>query len=537
MKIENPILRGFHPDPSIVRVGEDYYIATSTFEWWPGVRLHHSRDLKNWELLPYPLTRKSQLDLTGVGDSQGIWAPCLTYDNGLFYLVYTVVSSFYCNMQDTKNFLVTSESIEGPWSEPIALNSFGFDPSMFHDPNGKKYLVSMVTDHRVPQKYGGRLLLQEYDPNQQKMVGTMVDIYQGEHGYLEGPHIYKRGDFYYLFAAEGGTGEGHGQSILRSKSIWGPYVAYKKNPILTSRDVPGHSIQKAGHADLVQTPNNEWYIVHLCGRPLQATNPDDHIKLPGKRRYTLGRETALQKVYWTEDGWLQLENGSNLPEKEIVWNGVAEHSAAIKNSIDHFDTTELNLEYQSLRKPLTDQNYSLMERPGYLRLFGRDGLSSRFNQSLIARRWTEFEMEAGTKIEFQPRHFKQMAGLICLYDIDNFYYVHITFDEEIGRCLSIMKSENRKIEYPVEPIPIREAEIFLKVKVAFEKLQFFYSDNGERYEKIGPELDASILSDEACYHGWFTGAMVGLCCQDMSGSGKAADFDWFEYQVKNRNPS
>ena len=159
--IHNPILKGFHPDPSIVRVGEDYYIATSTFEWWPGIRLHHSTDLVHWELIEYPLNRTSQLDLRGVGASQGVWAPCLTYDKGTFYLLYTVVTAFYCNMYDTNNYLVTATDIHGPWSEPIALNNFGFDPSLFHDDDGRKYMVSMVTDHRVPKKYVGRLVLQE----------------------------------------------------------------------------------------------------------------------------------------------------------------------------------------------------------------------------------------------------------------------------------------------------------------------------------------------------------------------------------------
>lgn len=165
MEINNPILRGFHPDPSIVRVKDDYYVATSTFEWWPGVSLHHSKDLVHWRRIQYPLTRVSQLDLRGVGASRGIWAPCLTYNNGTFYLLYTVVKSFYCNMYDTHNFLVTSSNIEGPWSDPIPLNDYGFDPSMFHDDDGKKYVVSIATDHRIPKKHKGRLVLQEYNPN------------------------------------------------------------------------------------------------------------------------------------------------------------------------------------------------------------------------------------------------------------------------------------------------------------------------------------------------------------------------------------
>ena len=183
-KIHNPILRGFHPDPSVIRVDDDYYIATSTFEWWPGVRLHHSRDLVRWELIEYPLSRTSQLNLKGVGPSQGIWAPCLSYDKGTFYLVYTVVKSFYCNMYDTENYLVTAQNIHGPWSEPTALNNFGFDPSMFHDDDGRKYIVSMVTDHRVPKKYVGRLVLQENDVRPCK-------------GYLTGCRDFSRGNSYF----------------------------------------------------------------------------------------------------------------------------------------------------------------------------------------------------------------------------------------------------------------------------------------------------------------------------------------------------
>lgn len=305
--IQNPILKGFHPDPSIIRVGEDYYIATSTFEWWPGVRLHHSRDLVHWELIGYPLDRTSMLDLRGVGPSQGIWAPCLTYDQGIYYLVYTVVKAFYCNMYDTNNYLVTAQDIRGPWSEPVPLNNFGFDPSLFHDEDGRKYMVSMVTDHRIPKKYKGRLILQEYDPVNRKMVGPVKDIYQADRIFLEGPHILKHDGWYYLFSADTGTGEGHGQTIQRAKSVWGPYEMYhppfgrrdsedEAYSIMTSRHHPGFLLQKSGHGDLVETPDGQWYMVHLCGRALESRNPADARRFPGARRYPLGRETAIQKV-------------------------------------------------------------------------------------------------------------------------------------------------------------------------------------------------------------------------------------------------
>lgn len=531
-KIKNPILRGFNPDPSIIRVKEDYYIATSTFEWWPGVQIHHSRDLIHWELLTHPLNRVSQLDLRGVGASQGIWAPCLTYCDHTYYLVYTVVNSFYCNMQDTNNYLVTASDILGPWSEPVPLNNFGFDPSLFHDDDGRKYIVSMVTDHRIPKKYAGRLVLQEYSQKEQRMLGEVREIYKADKIFLEGPHIFKRGAYYYLFTADTGTGEGHGQSIQRSRSVWGPYEWYEQNSILTSRDNPQWLLQKSGHCDLVETQNGEWYAVHLCGRALENRNPEG-VRFGGCRRYTLGRETAIQKMSWTEDDWLVLDHGTKLAQVEVEAPDLPEYPFPKKPDRDNFDQEALDVEYQSLRIPLDKTYCSLSERKGFLRMYGRSGLSSRFDQSLIARRWTEFTFEASTCMEYEPEVFKNMAGLICLYDYDNYYYLHVTHDEDLGKCIAILTSENKSYEYPIGFLPIGKAErIYLKVMVDHAKLQFYYSITDEDgYQKIGPELDASILSDEACNEGWFTGAMVGLCCQDLTGFRRSADFDYFEYKA------
>ncbi len=531
-KIINPILKGFNPDPSIIRVKDDYYIATSTFEWWPGIQIHHSKDLIHWEVLTHPLSSISQLDLRGVGASQGIWAPCLTYCGHTFYLVYTVVNSFYCNMYDTNNYLITASDICGPWSEPIALSNFGFDPSLFHDEDGKKYMVSMVTDHRVPKKYVGRLVIQEYSHSEKKMIGEIREIYQGDKIFLEGPHIFKRGEYYYLFTADTGTGEGHGQSIQRSKSVWGPYEWYEGNSILTSREHPEHLLQKSGHCDLVETQNGEWYALHLCGRALENKNAKG-VPFAGCRRYTIGRETAIQKMMWTEDGWLVLANGTNVPDVEVDAPDLPEHSFPKKPDRDDFDEDILSIYFQSLRIPM-DANYcSLTERAGYLRMYGRSGLASKFSQSLIARRWTEFTFEASTCLEYEPTVYKNMAGLICMYDTDNYFYLHVTHDEEIGKCISVLTAENKKYEYPIGFLPIDENKrIYLKVMVDHDKLQFYYSTTTEKeYKSIGPVLDASILSDEACNEGWFSGAMVGICCQDLTGFGTYADFDYFEYKT------
>ena len=548
--IQNPILRGFHPDPSIIRVGEDYYIATSTFEWWPGVRLHHSRDLKNWEQIDYPLSRISQLDLRGVGASQGIWAPCLTYDQGTFYLVYTVVRSFYCNMYDTENYLVTSDNIHGPWSEPVALNNFGFDPSLFHDEDGRKYMVCMVTDHRVPKMYDGRLVLQEYDPEKKAMTGPVRDIYRGEKIFLEGPHIYKRQGWYYLFAADTGTGEGHGQSVLRSRDIWGPYEMLKENhgeqreeneafSILTSRHHEDILLQKSGHGDLVETPGGEWYMVHLCGRAFADRNPADAGRFPNSRRYMMGRETAIQKILWREDGWPVLEAGGTTPQNEVpVPKEVSEEvlcrkAAAFPLVRDDFEEKALSLDYQSLRIPMDEHYLSLSARPGWLRMYGRSGLSSRFSQTLIARRMREYCMEASACVEFEPEVFKQMAGLIFLYDCDNYLYLHISRDEDVGKCITLLKAENKKYEYLTDYIPVREKEaLYLKMETRNAMTRFYYGYSEKGWQEIGPLINASFLSDEACGEGWFTGAMIGICCQDMTGFGRYADFDWFEVKCE-----
>lgn len=541
-KIQNPVIRGFHPDPSIIRVGEDYYIATSTFEWWPGVRLHHSKDLIRWELIEYPLNRVSQLDLRGVGSSQGIWAPCLTYDKGIFYLVFTVVKAFYCNMYDTENYLVTAEDIHGPWSEPIALNNFGFDPSLFHDDDGRKYMVSMVTDHRVPKKYAGRLVLQEFDACKGEMIGPVRDIYCADRIFLEGPHIFKRNGWYYLFSADTGTGEGHGQTIQRSKNVWGSYEMYQPidekredgeaYSILTSRHHEDILLQKAGHCDLVETQDGEWYAVHLCGRASEGRNPANARRFAGVRRYMIGRETAIQKMRWTEDGWLVLAEGGNTPKSLVEppkCAGYTEGSQKTELLVrDDFDASELHLDYQSLRIPMDGHYLSLKERPGWLRMYGRSGLSSHFSQTLIARRMTEYHMDAETCLEFEPEVFKQMAGLILMYDTDNYIYLHISHDEDIGKCITLLKAENKIYEYLCGYIPLESGrDVVLGLSLRGTWVQFSYGYRGEDKQEIGPCIDASFLSDEACNEGWFTGTMIGICCQDLTGFGKYADFDWF----------
>ena len=527
--ISNPILKGFNPDPSIIRVGEDYYIATSTFEWFPGVQIHHSRDLINWELVARPLNRKSQLDMLGNPDSCGVWAPCLSYDNGTFYLVYSNVRSFDGIWKDTPNYLVTTNDILGEWSEPIFLSSSGFDGSMFHDSNGKKWFLSMLTDHRKGLFFGGTYM-REYDPLQQKLVGESYNIFPGtELGCTEAPHIYQRNGYYYLILAEGGTEYGHAMTMLRSKELVGPYELHPQNPFITARNHPQAPLQKCGHGDIVETPDSDWYSVFLTGRPLSEHG-----------RCTLGRETAIEQVEWREDGWLYLKEGVETPRLEVPapLTSTNEKQSDLSHR-EEFDDPNLSIHFQSLRIPMEENWISLTERPGYLRLKGRESLSSFHYQSLIARRVQSFHIEASTSLEFWPETFQQMAGLVCYYNTAHWLYLHI-FGHEDGKSkyLQIIRCDNFEMtEILDEPIDLSDQEsVFLKAHFDHADIQFQYAIKEGEWKNIGGKLDGSILSDDYVrdgsnrYRPAFTGAFVGICCQDLSGEGLHADFDWFEYR-------
>lgn len=519
--IKNPILKGFNPDPSIIRVNDDYYIATSTFEWFPGVQIHHSKDLINWKLIAHPLNRISQLDLKGVPNSCGVWAPCLSYSNGIYYLIYTIVTNSNFVFKDTHNYLVISKDICGDWSEPIYLNSSGFDPSLFHDEDGKKYLVNMNIGGNGKKSFDG-ILLQEYSEEEKRLIGPIKKIFDGtDLRVTEGPHIYKRNGYYYLITAEGGTGFGHAVTLARSKNILGPYEIHPNNPILTARYDLDLELQKSGHASIVSTQNGEWYMVHLCSRPLK-----------GIGKSVLGRETAIQKVKWTDDNWLVLDKGGNKPFEEVEAPDLKEYEFEKEPDRDDFDSKKLNINFQTLRIPLGNDMMSLTERPGYLRLIGRDSFESTFYQSLIARRQQDFCYTASTCVEFEPECNKQMAGLICMYNNKLFHYLYISYDENIGKCLGVITADNGIYnQVSLNNISIEGCKkCYLKVVVEYHMLMFYYSLNGNDWNRIGSTLNASNLSDEYAQSNSFTGAFVGLCCQDTTGQRKYADFDYFEYK-------
>jgi len=302
--IRNPVLAGSHPDPSMLRVGHDFYLATSTFEWYPGVRLHHSRDLVHWRALGGALDSTRLLDLTGCPDSGGVWAPNLSHAGGLFHLVYSNVSTYAGGFTDCPSYLVTAESIEGPWSDPVLLHMRGFDASLFHD-DGESWLVNLVHDWRPGHGGSAGLEATRYNRAAHRLVGEPVPIAlppQAE--WIEGPGLYRRGPWYYLLTADGGTGYQHQVTVARSRSLTGPYERDPHGPLITARHHPDLPLQKAGHGSLAKTGTGEWYLAYLVSRPHGRRGP-----------CVLGRETALAPVTWTSHGWPRTPSG--LPAFEV----------------------------------------------------------------------------------------------------------------------------------------------------------------------------------------------------------------------------
>ncbi len=537
--IRNPILPGFNPDPSIVRVGDDFYIATSTFEWFPGVQIHHSRDLVHWRLLTRPLNRASQLNLLGNPDSCGIWAPCLTHADGMFWLIYTDVKRFGrssiggasgASMRDFHNYLVNSPTVDGEWSEPIYLNSSGFDPSLFHDDDGRKYLVNMLWDYRPARNRFAGIVLQEYSVEDRQLVGKRVNIFQGTSLALtEGPHLYKREGWYYLLTAEGGTQWDHAVLLARSRNLAGPYELHPDGHLLTARNRPDSELQRSGHADLVETRKGETYMVYLAGRPIR-----------NRGRCILGRETAIQKMVWGEDGWLRTLDGQTVPTMETPAPDLAAHPFPAKPVREDFDTPDLPIDFQWLRTPYPEEIFSLTARPGHLRLLGRESIGGLFRQSLVARRQQRHCYGAETRVEFEPEHFQQLAGLTCYYNSTKFYYLYISHHEAIGKFIAVMACipDAAQTDAFTPPIAIPTGKpVRLRAEMDYERLYFAYRVEGvdSDWNWIPQQFDASVLSDEATAPGLpnFTGAFVGMACQDMAGTARPADFDFFEYRERD----
>ena len=393
MRYKNPVISGFYPDPSICRVGEDYYLVTSSFEYFPGVPIFHSKDLINWRQIGYCLTRKSQLPLEKVKSSIGIYAPTIRHHNGIFYVITT-------NANGWKNFFVYSKDPAGGearqgrpggnWSEPVWLDQGGIDPSLFFDDDGSVYFAS-TGDNCIVQSV--------IDIKTGKRLTDTREIWRGTGGsYPEGPHLYKINGVYYLMIAEGGTEFGHMETIARSRNPWGPFESSPRNPILTHRSSV-EPIQCTGHGDLIEAHNGTWWIVFL-GVRTNGHPPCHHM----------GRETFLAPVKWDKDGWPIIgHNGRVYLDMEA--DCLSPHTEENMTARDDFNAKSLGMDWNFLRNP-KEEDWSLNDRSGFMRLTcSAVTLDDSDSPAFIGRRQKHFNCRVQTELSFSPESEKEEAGL------------------------------------------------------------------------------------------------------------------------------
>jgi alpha-N-arabinofuranosidase len=501
----NPVIPGFYPDPSICRVGGDYYLVNSSFEYFPGVPIFHSRDLVHWQQIGHCLTRKSQLNLDKVRSSGGIYAPTIRYHKGTFYMVTTCVD---CG----GNFYVTAKDPAGPWSEPVWLDKEGMDPSLFFDDDGVVYY------NRHEGQGDGYIAQCTLNFKTGKLEGSLKKIWGGTGDvWPEAPHLYKINGKYYLMIAEGGTGYEHMVTIARSDSPWGPFESDPDNPILTHCYRPKSPIQAVGHADIVETPDG-WWLVCLAIRP------------QGGRYHHIGRETFLAPVKWNDKGWPEV-NDNNAIEFTMKAPKLPQRTWPKPPARDDFDNDKLALQWNYLRSPYED-NYSLSQRPGYLRLYGSAvTFDDQDSPTFVGRRQTDFNCVVSSLLEFDPKSENEEAGLVArIYD--GFHYeIGITLRDGKRQAL-LRKVVRNKIIEPVKYIEVQPGPVILSINASPLFYEFSCQSAGQTHEVLGTALtkDLSVENIGFDHEMCFTGVYFGMY---SSGNGEKcttpADFDWFEY--------
>ena len=413
----------------------------------------------------------------------------------------------------TDNYLITAESIDGPWSRPVYLNSIGFDPSLFHDRDGRKWLISLDNHYGENRRFNG-LYIQEYDPAAKRLTGELRPLYSSPSGELvEGSHLYNFGGVYYLLKAQGGTGVRHSAQLSRAGSLFGPW---EDCPfiLLHSRDNPDLPLQKAGHADLVETPDG-LYMVHLAAR----YSSSGHC--------FFGREVCVQKVEWDDGGWLRLWGGGENPRVFVPEpKGLSEFVFPEESADCDLTAGALPSCFQSLRRPLGPD----MELgAGGLRLRGRDGLNSLFDQSLLARRLDSARVGFTVRLSFEPDCEKHLAGLVLFYDTCHWHYLYVTRSGGVKQVRAL-SCDNKRLSYPSGFVAVPEnADIELRAEIDGARLRF-YAGAGAGLTPVCGELDMTILTDEHVFLG-FTGAMAGICCQDLLYKEKWAEFRRVTYSA------
>jgi alpha-N-arabinofuranosidase len=528
----NPILAGFYPDPSICKAGDSYYLVNSTFSYYPGITVFKSNDLVSWELAGYVMNRPEQMNLDSLGVSRGIFAPAIRYHEGLFYITCTLVDA-------GGNFVVTAKDPAGPWSNPVWIPQInGIDPSFFFDDDGKAYvLYNSIPPDDKPLYDGHRTIrMYEFDLEEMKVTGEEKILVNGgtdiskKPVWIEGPHIFKKDGFYYLIAAEGGTGENHSEVVFRSKDILGPYQPYEKNPVLTQRHLDPereNPITCTGHADFVETGNGDWWAVFLGCRPYQPYK---------ENYYNTGRETFLAPVKWI-DGWPVINPGYEevqytypVPVKDTVKKGYPySGNFTVK---DDFDGETLDINWMFLRN-VREQWYNLSDKKGFVSVRLRsETCSGNMNPSFIGRRQQHQKCEASASLLFSPRNENEKAGLVIFQNENHYYLLAKTmlnnkpaaalYKSGTGESLELLASKELGIEEA-------ETQLNLKIEADGKDYAFYYSVGKGQWQLLKDKVDGTFLSTRTA--GGFVGSMFAMYATSSgAGSNNTALFDWFEYK-------
>lgn len=508
MKYSNPVITGFHPDPSVCRVDDNYYLVTSSFEYFPGIPLFHSKDLIHWEQIGNVLSRKSQLPLERTHSyipSQGIYAPTIRYHDGKFYVVSTNISAMI-------TFYVWTEDIRGPWSDPVVIEGWsGIDPSLHFSNEGKVYITGASFPTAVPEG----IYQAEIDIQSGKLLTEPKFIWGGTGGSsAEAPHLFEKDGWFYLLIAEGGTEYGHMSTIARSSSPYGPFESNPANPILSNRST-NKTLQGTGHADFVQDTDDSWWAVFLGFRTI-----------PGTKFHCLGRETNLVPVTWDENGWpvigdkgqVESENDSrNLPvTKEVIWK-----------QKEDFNSEKLSDEWNFYRNPV-ESSWSLSEKPGYLTLYGqKNTLSEDGSPAFVGRRQQHMECKISTQLSFDPVDDGEEAGMTVFMNENYHYDFYKVFKD--GKAKIIFRRKVGSLWKVEKEIDHATSDVELKINVTPESFKFSFTDKNGNNVEMG-EGECALLSTEIA--GGFTGLYFGLYATGNGNISKTpAHFDYFNYSI------
>ena len=493
MLFKNPIIPGYNPDPSICRVGSDYYIVNSTFEFFPGVPVYHSKNLVNWELTGYCLDRRSQLELEACRNSGGIYAPTIRYHKGMFYMITT-------NVTDKGNFVVHTEDINSEWSEPAWIDQGGIDPSLFFDDDDKCYYCSTGIIDGVRG-----IVAFEINP----LTGTILSekklISEGCGGQCpEGPHIYKKDGWYYLMIAEGGTEYAHRETIQRSHNVYGPYEACPDNPVISHKEYKKSEIQATGHADLLEDENGNWWLVFLGIRRFS------HALL-----HNLGRETFLTPVVWTEAGWPVVGNHGLI---STVMDGPlpgGEVQPVNRNFHDNFSDGKFKLQYNFLRNPEM-KNYKLYPEEKMLCLEGtKVTLNETKSPTWIGIRQKGFYTETVVKVSAEDVQGMR-AGLTAFYNDSYHYEIYLTREQEKYKVCLAKHIHDIFVVTASAEIP-RGENITLRLETDKTYYTFSYSLDGENFQMLGTGLTVGLCT-ESTKTMTFTGTYIGLFAENGRGT-------------------